>query len=172
MLNKYRFPFSSQHHHRSKVTSRNHLFLPSHKRWSLVLTNMLLVLLYHWRRDRLPTSIFLSFPCGSAGKESTCSAGDLGFISGLGRSPGEGKGYPLKYSGPENSMDCVVHGVAKSRTQLRDFHFTTVPRFWYSFTPPLTHPVNPKLQLHNLTHPGLKCQYYFTHYWPWGGVNK
>ena len=76
-----------------------------------------------WRRDRLPTPIFLGFPCGSAGKESACSTGDLGLIPGLGRSPGEGKGYPLQYSGPENSMDCVAHGVAKSRTQLSNFHF-------------------------------------------------
>ena len=50
----------------------------------------------------------MGFPGGSAGKESTCSAGDLGSIPGLGRSPGEGKGYPLQYSGPENSMDCLV----------------------------------------------------------------
>ena len=49
----------------------------------------------HWRRDRLLTPVFLGFPCGSAGKESACSAGDLGSISGLGRSPEEGKGYPL-----------------------------------------------------------------------------
>ena len=48
---------------------------------------------------------------------------DLGLIPGLGRSPGEGKGYPLQYSGLENSMDCIVHGGAKSQTQLRDFHF-------------------------------------------------
>ena len=48
---------------------------------------------------------------------------DLGSIPGLGRSPGEGTGYPLQYSGLENSIDCVVHGVAKSRTQLSDFHF-------------------------------------------------
>ena len=47
------------------------------------------------------------FPCGSPGKESTCSAGDLGLIPGLGKSPGEGKGYPLQYSGLENSMDCI-----------------------------------------------------------------
>ena len=47
------------------------------------------------------------FPCGSAGKESACSAGDLGSIPGLGRSPGEGKGYPLQYSGLENSMDSI-----------------------------------------------------------------
>ena len=58
----------------------------------------------------------LGFPSGSAGKESVCSAGDLGSIPGWGRSPGEGKGYPLQYSGLENSMDCIVHGVAKSRT--------------------------------------------------------
>ena len=54
------------------------------------------------------------FPCGSAGKQSTCNAGDLGSIPELGRSPGEGEGYPLQYSGLENSMDCIVHGVAKS----------------------------------------------------------
>ena len=58
-----------------------------------------------WRRDRLPTPVFFGFPCGSAGKDSTCNAGDLGLITGMGRSPGEGKGYPLQYSGLENSMD-------------------------------------------------------------------
>ena len=63
------------------------------------------------------------FPGGSAGKESACNAGDLDSITGLGRSPGERKGYPLQYSGLENSMDYTVHGVAKSRTQLSDFHF-------------------------------------------------
>ena len=51
----------------------------------------------------------MGFPCGSAGKESACNAGDLGSIPGLGRSLGEGKGYPLQYSGLENSMDCTVH---------------------------------------------------------------
>ena len=56
------------------------------------------------------------FPCVSAGKEFTCNAGDLVSIPGLGRSPGEGKGYPLQYSGLENSMDRIVQGVAKSRT--------------------------------------------------------
>ena len=64
--------------------------------------------------DRLPTPEFLGFPNGSAGKESACSAGDLGLISGLGRSPGEEKGYPLQYSGLENSMNSIVNGVAKS----------------------------------------------------------
>ena len=71
-----------------------------------------------------PTPVFLGFPCGSAGKESSCSVGDLVLIPGLGGSPGGGKGYPLQYSGLENSMDCIVHGVANSRTQLSDFHFT------------------------------------------------
>jgi len=58
----------------------------------------------------------LGFPGDSSGKESTCSAGDLGSIPELGRSPGEGKGYLLQYSGLENSMDCIVHGVTKSWT--------------------------------------------------------
>ena len=60
-------------------------------------------------------SVFLGFLCGSAGKES-CNAGDLGLIPGLGRCPGEGKGYPLQYSGLEYSMDCIVHGVTESDT--------------------------------------------------------
>ena len=58
----------------------------------------------------------MGFPVGSAGKESGWNVGDLGLISGLGTSPGEGKGYPLQYSGLENSMDCIVIGVAKSQT--------------------------------------------------------
>ena len=62
-------------------------------------------------------------PDSSVGKESTCNAGDLGLIPGLGRSPGEGKGYPLQYSGLENSMDYIVHGIAKRWTRLSDFHF-------------------------------------------------
>ena len=77
-----------------------------------------------WRRDRLPTPVFLGFPSGSAGKESSCSVGDLGSIPGLGRSSGEGKGYPLQYSGLENSMDCIVHGVAESdTTEWLSLHF-------------------------------------------------
>ena len=55
------------------------------------------------------------FPCGSAGKESACNARDLGSIPGLGRSPGGENGYPLQYSGLENSMDCIGCGVAKSQ---------------------------------------------------------
>ena len=60
-----------------------------------------------WRRDRLPTPVFLGFPCGSAGKESTCNGGNLGSIPELGRFPGEGKGCPLQCSGLENFMDCI-----------------------------------------------------------------
>ena len=70
----------------------------------------------------LPTPVFLGFPCGSAGKESASNAGHLGLIPGLGTSLGEGKGYPLQYSGLENSMDSIVHGVAKTWTRLNNFH--------------------------------------------------
>ena len=59
----------------------------------------------------------------SAGKESACNAGDLGSIPGLEWSPGEGNGYPLQCSCRENPMNCIVHGVAKSRIQLSNFHF-------------------------------------------------
>ena len=68
-------------------------------------------------------NLFWGFSCGSAGEESARNVEDLGLIPGLGRSPGEGKGYPLKYSGPENSMDCTAHGVTKSQTLLSNFHF-------------------------------------------------
>ena len=66
------------------------------------------------------------FPGGSAGKGYACNVGDLGLIPGLGRSPGEGKGYPLQHSGLENSTDCIVHGVAKSRTRLSNFTFMSL----------------------------------------------
>ena len=62
------------------------------------------------------------FPDSSAGKESACNAGDLGVIPGLGRTPGEGKGYPPQYSGLEKSMDYKVHGVTKNRMRLSNFH--------------------------------------------------
>ena len=65
----------------------------------------------------------LGFPGSSAGKESTCNAGDLGAIPGFERSPGEGNGYPLQYSGLENSMDYIVPGVVKSWTQWSNFGF-------------------------------------------------
>ena len=67
--------------------------------------------------------------CGSAGKEFACSAGDLGSIPGLGRSPGEENSYPFQYSGLENPMDCIVNGVTNSRTQLSDFDFYSVKKW-------------------------------------------
>ena len=75
----------------------------------------------------------MGFPGGSVGKESTCNEGDLALIPGLGTSPGEGKGCPLQYSGLENSMECIVHGVAKSQTWLSDFHFTSFPPTWPAY---------------------------------------
>ena len=74
-----------------------------------------------WRRDRLPTVIFLGFPSGSHGKESACNAGDLGSIPRLGRSRGGGHGNQFQYSGLENPMDrgawrATVHELAKGRT--------------------------------------------------------
>ena len=74
--------------------------------------------------------IHLGFPGGSEVKVSAHNAGDLGSIPGLGRSPGEGKGNPLQYSGLESSMDCVVQGVAKSQTRLSDFHFLIIRVEW------------------------------------------
>ena len=68
------------------------------------------------------------FPCGSADKEFACNVGDLGLIPGLGRCPGEGKGYPLQYSGQENSMDCIIHRATKSWTWLSKFHSLTQSR--------------------------------------------
>ena len=67
--------------------------------------------------------IYLGFPGGPVGKESACNAGDPGSIPGSGRSPGEGKGYPLQYSGLKNSMDYTVHEATKCQTRLSNFHF-------------------------------------------------
>ena len=67
----------------------------------------------------------MGFPCGSAGKEFACLAGDLGLIPGLGRSPGDGNSYPLHYSVLQNSMDCIFRGVAKNPTQLSDLYFVS-----------------------------------------------
>ena len=65
----------------------------------------------------------MGFPDSSDGTESSCNVGDPGSIPELGSSPGEGIGYPCQYSALKNSMDCIVHGVGKSRTWLSDFHF-------------------------------------------------
>ena len=75
--------------------------------------------------DKQPTPVFLGFACGSAGEESACNVWDLGLIPGLGISPGEGKGYPLQYSGLQNYMDHIVHGVTKSQAQLSNFHYVS-----------------------------------------------
>ena len=72
----------------------------------------------------------MGFSSGSAGKETACNAGDLGSVPGLGRSPGGGKGYPLLYSGLENSMVCIVHGVTKSRTQLSNFQIVFSTKYY------------------------------------------
>ena len=88
-----------------------------HPLWYLLFVDFLmmaiLIIVFPW-----------SFPCGSAGKESVCNAGDLGSIPGLGRSPEDRKGYSLQCSGLENPVDCIVHGVAENWTRLSDFHFT------------------------------------------------
>ena len=68
------------------------------------------------------TIITKGFPGSSDSKESACNAGDLGLNPGLGSAPGEGNGNLLQYSGLENSMVCIVHGVAKSWTRLSNFH--------------------------------------------------
>ena len=67
----------------------------------------------------------LGFPHSSVGKQSACNAGDPRSIPGLGRSPGEGKGYP-SHSGLENPMDCMGHRVARSWTRLSNFYFTSL----------------------------------------------
>ena len=100
-------------------------------RWSIIIF-----------RDNINCLIFflgfnLGFPGGSDSKEFTCNAGDLGSIPGLGRSPGERKDYPLQCSVPENSMDCIVHGVKKSQIRLSNFHFTSRQIWDYVFQLPL-----------------------------------
>ena len=85
-----------------------------------------------WRRERLPTPVFWGFPGGSDSKESACNVGDLDLSPGLGRSSGEGNGYPLQYSGLEKSTDggawqATVHEVAESQTWLSNFYLLTHP---------------------------------------------
>ena len=78
------------------------------------------------------TFIMKDFPDSSVSVESVCNAGDLGSVAGLGRSPGEGKGYPHQYSSLENSMDYIVHKVTKSQIQLSNFHFQLYYELWIS----------------------------------------
>ena len=74
-----------------------------------------------WRQTLVGAFLFVCFPSGSAGKASACNTGDLGSIPGLGRSPGEGNSYPLKYSGLENFMDYIVHGIQRVRQNWATF---------------------------------------------------
>ena len=62
------------------------------------------------------------FPCGSTGKKSACNVGDLGSTAGSWKYPGEEKGHRLQYSSLDDSVDCIVHGITKSQTQLSNFH--------------------------------------------------
>ena len=80
-------------------------------------------LFFNPRNILTPETFCMGFPGGLAGKESSCNTTDLGSNPGLGRSPGEGNCYPLQYSGLENSMDCIDHGVSKSWKGLNNFHF-------------------------------------------------
>ena len=68
-----------------------------------------------YRKQELRQFSIMGFPGGSAGKESACNVGDLGLIPGLGRCPGEEKGYPLQYSGLEDPVDCVYTSVGSQR---------------------------------------------------------
>ena len=114
------------------------------------------------------TSLHLqsSFTGGSAGKKSACDAEDLDSIPRLGRFPEDGKGYPLQHSGLENSMECIDHGVAKSQTQLRDFHFLSshclIFEFLFiaKFLPKLSKPPSWKIQRQIL---GSHFRQYLTH---------
>ena len=77
----------------------------------------------------LSCSPLISFPGDSDSKESACNAGDLGSIPGLERSPGEGNGFPLQYSGLESPMDCVVHGVALNTVKGKGCVYRMLPYF-------------------------------------------
>ena len=72
--------------------------------------------------------VYMGFLGGSAGKKSACNAGDLDSFPGLGRSPGEGKGYPLQYSGLKSSMDSIVPEMAESDTT-EQFPFHLFPHY-------------------------------------------
>ena len=98
----------------------------------------------------------MDFPDSSVSKESAHNTGDFGSIPGLGRFPGEEKGYPLQYSGLENAMGCIVHGVTKSRTRLSDFHFPFILSHQFSsvtqLCPTVCDPMNrsiPGLPVHH-----------------------
>ena len=82
---------------------------------------------------KLLATVNFGFPDSSVGKESACNAGDLSSIPRSGRSPGEGKGYPLQYSGLEKSKDCIVHRLAKNWKRLSLSHSFDISRMSYSW---------------------------------------
>ena len=100
----------------------------------------------------MPVTIKWAFLVAQLVNKSACNSGDLDSIPGLGRSPGEGKGYPLQYSGLENCMDCIVHGVAKSRTQLSNlnfhFHSNKINPNFFKTTGNVIHKSDPCSSLH------------------------
>ena len=93
------------------------------------------------------THVTFGLPLSSVGKESACNAGDPGLIPELEKSAAEGIGYPLQYSGLENSMNCIVHGFAKSLTWLSDFYF----HFQVTFTLWIY-----EIYLYNITRKGFR----------------
>ena len=87
-------------------------------------------LIFWFNLSKLQTSVyFLGFPRGSDGKESACNEGDLGSIPGLGRSSGEGNGYPLQYSGLETSMDYIYSPWGSQRVRHDWMTFTRLHAF-------------------------------------------
>ena len=112
-----------------------------------------------------PNGLILGLPRWRRRKESACNRGDLGSIPVLGRSPGKGKGYPLQYSGLENSMDCIVPGVTKSRTWLSNvhFHFTCeVPPFAFML---VTKSLCYITRNHQICFQGIKIKQWFSGKW-------
>ena len=103
--------------------AQRELLLCAHQWWSGILLLLPFIFNYHFLKLENCGAWLQRCACGSAGKESTCNMGDLGSIPGLGGSSGEQKGYPLKYSGLENSIEYIVREVAKSRTWLSKLHF-------------------------------------------------
>ena len=97
--------------------------------WLFLINSFIYHFWRHWVFHCVRVFSSRGFSCGSAGKESACNAGDLGSIPGWGRSPGEGKGYPVQHSGLENPMDCVVHGVAHGWVPFT-FCFSTRSPWW------------------------------------------
>ena len=141
------------------LLGENFMAAVSNATWSVIALYLFFFLIIYFliKKKIIAHISSWGFPGGSVGKESACNTGDVGLNPGLGRSPGEGNSYPLQYSGLENSMDWIVHGVTKSRTRLRDFHFTSLLGI-----------ILPFLQLTPLKWPGT-C---FVHWWTSSAKNS